>query len=59
MVFGCSRVPRLNPCPNPVEYSKEFQENLMEDLNKINSFYINQMLMDFYNINQQLRICDE
>jgi hypothetical protein len=42
-------------CPEPVEYSREFQENLLEDLDGIESYYINQMFIDFFNINQQLR----
>ncbi|MDR1426022.1 MAG: hypothetical protein LBI70_03465 [Rickettsiales bacterium] len=59
LVFGCSGTVELNPCPSPIEYSVEFQKNLLEDLDKTNSFYLNQMLIDFYNINQQLRMCDK
>jgi hypothetical protein len=50
---------RFNSCPEPVEYSGEFQENLIRDLEGVKSYYINQILIDFYNINQQLRMCDE
>jgi hypothetical protein len=59
LVLGCGRNFTINTCPDPVEYSREFQENLLRDLDGINSYHINQMLIDFYNINQQLRILNE
>ncbi|GHU27459.1 hypothetical protein FACS1894152_4120 [Bacilli bacterium] len=59
ILAGCSRIIRIDVCPEPVEYSNEFQINLMKDVEKSNSFFINQVIIDFYNINQQLRICHE
>ncbi|MDR2777963.1 MAG: hypothetical protein LBB13_00435 [Rickettsiales bacterium] len=53
---GCHRRIVVAVCPLPLEYSSEFQKNLLEDLEKVSSFYIEQLVIDFYNINQQLRL---
>lgn len=49
-LFNCSK----RNCPLPVEYSPEFQKKLLEDVNKANSPYINKIMIDFYNINNNL-----
>ena len=46
-------------CPEPIDYSKEFQSNLVKDLEKIDSYYINQVIIDWFNINKELQECYE
>lgn len=57
---SCSRTIELCNCPEPIIYSREFQDNLIKDLKKINrdnnsSYYINQIVIDLFNLNNELR----
>lgn len=46
-------------CPKPIDYSHEFQKNLVHDLEKIDSYYINQVVIDWFNLNKELMKCYE
>lgn len=45
-------------CPKPINYSIEMQKNIADAVTKVNNPYINQVFLDLFNINQQLRICN-
>lgn len=64
LLFSCSRTIELCNCPKPISYSREFQDNLVRDLERINrdnnsSYYINQMVIDLFNLNNELRECHD
>lgn len=46
-------------CPNIIEYSTEFKQQLAEDLKKEESYYIKQSILDYYNLREKIRICNE
>ena len=46
-------------CPPIIEYSKEFNHQLAEDLKNENSYYIKQSILDYYNLREKIRICNE
>lgn len=46
-------------CPNIIEYSKEFNNQLAKDLEKEESYYIKQSILDYYNLREKIRICNE
>ena len=46
-------------CPDIVEYSTEFRHSLAEDLKNENSYYIKQSILDYYNLREKIRICNE
>lgn len=45
-------------CPNIIEYSKEFNNQLAKDLEKEESYYIKQSIIDYYNLREKIRICN-
>ena len=45
-------------CPNVIEYSKEFNHQLAEDLKKEESYYIKQSILDYFNLREKIRICN-
>ena len=49
-LFSCCRYKKHAK----IQYSDEFQENLLKDIEKANSQYINTIIIDFYNLNNQL-----
>jgi hypothetical protein len=59
LLWGCGGTVSLNACPEPLEYSREFQELLLEELIRANSPQLDQLFLDFHNVNQQLRILNE
>ena len=46
-------------CPDVVEYSTEFKQQLAEDLKKEQSYFINQAILDYFNLREKIRICNE
>lgn len=46
-------------CPDVVEYSIEFKHSLAEDLKKEESYYIKQSILDYFNLREKIRICNE
>ena len=46
-------------CPNVIEYSKEFKQQLAEDLKQEQSYFINQVVLDYFNLREKIRICNE
>lgn len=63
LVCSCSTQKNLSRnifcnCPSPIDYSEEFQKNLVKELDKLepwNSYYINQVVVDWFNLNRELR----
>ena len=46
-------------CPDIVEYSTEFKQQLAEDLKQEQSYFINQVVLDYFNLREKIRICNE
>lgn len=46
-------------CPPVIEYSKEFNHQLAEDLKQEQSYFINQVVLDYFNLREKIRICNE
>lgn len=46
-------------CPPVIEYSKEFNHQLAEDLKQEQSYFINQAILDYFNLREKIRICNE
>lgn len=46
-------------CPDVVEYSTEFSHSLAEDLKLEKSYFINQVVLDYFNLREKIRICNE
>lgn len=46
-------------CPDVVEYSTEFKRQLTEDLKQERSYFINQVVLDYFNLREKIRICNE
>ena len=46
-------------CPNIIEYSKEFNNQLAKDLEKEESYYIKQSIIDYYNLREKIKICNK
>lgn len=46
-------------CPDVVEYSTEFRHSLSEDLKQEKSYFINQAILDYFNLREKIRICNE
>lgn len=46
-------------CPDVVEYSTEFKRQLAEDLKQEQSYFINQIVLDYFNLREKIRICNE
>lgn len=45
-------------CPSYIDYSEDFQKNLVRELDKLepkNSYYINQVVIDWFNLNRKLK----
>lgn len=57
LLSGCCETCYIHGCPEPINYSKEFQRNLALDLERANSYYLNQAAIDLFNLNKQLREC--
>ena len=56
----CKRKLVICDCPKAIDYSKEFQINLVKDLEKVkDSYYINQVVIDWFNLNKELMECRE
>ena len=56
----CKRRLVICDCPKAIDYSKEFQINLVKDLEKVkDSYYINQVVIDWFNLNKELMECRE
>ena len=55
LASSCARKISICGCPRPIDYSKEFQINLVKDLENIDSYYINQVVIDWFNINKELK----
>ena len=45
-------------CPDIVEYSTEFKQQLAEDLKQEKSYFINQAILDYFNLREKIRICN-
>jgi predicted transcriptional regulator len=45
-------------CPDIVEYSAEFKRQLAEDLKQEQSYFINQAILDYFNLREKIRICN-
>lgn len=46
-------------CPDVVEYSTEFKRQLAEDLKQEKSYFVNQVILDYFNLREKIRICNE
>ena len=46
-------------CPDVVEYSTEFKRQLSKDLKLEQSYFINQVVLDYFNLREKIRICNE
>ncbi|MBO4516739.1 hypothetical protein J5751_04915 [bacterium] len=46
-------------CPDVIEYSKDFQYNLAEDLKKEESYFIKQAILDYFNLREKIKICND
>lgn len=46
-------------CPDIVEYSIEFKRQLAEDLKQEQSYFVNQVVLDYFNLREKIRICNE
>lgn len=56
----CKRKLVICNCPKAIDYSKEFQNNLVKELDKVkDSYYINQVIIDWFNLNKELKECYE
>jgi hypothetical protein len=45
-------------CPPAIIYTEDFNDNLKKDLIENKSFFINQVIIDFFNLQQDLKICN-
>ena len=59
LLTSCQNKVIYSVCPDIVEYSTEFRHSLAEDLKKENSYYIKQSILDYYNLREKVRICQE
>jgi hypothetical protein len=57
LLLGChsTGIPCL--CPEPVIYSRDMQKSIVDDLEKSGSKNLEKVIVDFYILNQKLRIC--
>lgn len=55
---GCKSEIISTSCPSPVIYSKNFKDNLKIDLKNNNSYFINQVVLDFFNLQEDLKLCN-
>ncbi len=56
----CKRKLVICNCPKSIDYSKEFQNNLVKELDKVkDNYYINQVIIDWFNLNKELKECYE
>ena len=46
-------------CPPIIEYTQEFKQQLADDLEKEESYYIKQVVIDYYNLREKIRICND
>lgn len=59
LLSSCRSSMIYTSCPDIVEYSTEFKQQLAEDLKKEESYYIKQSILDYYNLREKIRICNE
>lgn len=46
-------------CPPIIEYTQEFKQQLADDLEKEESYYIKQVVVDYYNLREKIRVCND
>ena len=46
-------------CPPIIEYTQEFIQQLADDLEEEESYYIKQVVVDYYNLREKIRICND
>ena len=57
IVCSCHKI-ISTACPEPTFYSKEFKDNLKRDLKENKSYFINQVVIDYFNLQEDLKICN-
>lgn len=45
-------------CPDIVQYSTEFKRQLSEDLKLEQSYFINQVVLDYFNLREKIKRCN-
>ena len=45
-------------CPPYTEYTQDFKDNLKRDLKENKSYFINQVVIDYFNLNENIKICN-
>ena len=46
-------------CPPIIEYNQGCKQQLADDLEKEESYYIKQVVVDYYNLREKIRICND
>ena len=59
LLMSCRNKIIYSACPDVVEYSTEFRHSLSEDLKQEKSYFINQAILDYFNLREKIRICNE
>ena len=58
LLSSCRSSMIYTACPDIVEYSTEFNQQLAEDLKQEQSYFINQAILDYFNLREKIRICN-
>lgn len=59
ILMGCHKKLISTACPEPINFSPAFQENLARDLEQNNSYFIDEVVIRFFYLNEQVRLCNE
>ena len=60
MLLGsCVKSRIYTACPPIIEYTQEFKRQLADDLEKEESYFIKQVVVDYYNLREKIRICND
>lgn len=59
LLTSCQNKVIYSACPDVVEYSTEFKHSLAEDLKNEKSYFINQAILDYFNLREKIKVCNE
>ena len=59
LLNSCVKSKIYTACPSIIEYSKEFKQELANDLEKEESYFIKQAIIDYYNLREKVKICND
>jgi len=57
IVCSCKRI-ITTACPQPTIFSQEFKDNLKRDLKENKSYFINEIVIDYFNLQEDLKLCN-